>query len=248
MTPIEMEALIQHVTDQNPDGDDLARLHDAVLISRSLTAQADALVGYFVDRARAGGTPWIAIGEVLGVTKQAAQKRFVPTAGAATPHAAANKRYEPATMTVLRNAALSAKDEGVAAFDIEHLLIALLQDPKSSLSALVGLHGLDSAGLVAQLGAIRREASAAPETSTLQGALVAVIAALGKQSTHSSSRAIATLNQAMGEALRLGYGTISPDALLLAILQQRDDLAVRQLAEVGITYEVASTFVRNRPL
>ena len=39
---------------------------------------ADHLIGHFVDQARRSGASWTDIGKSMGVTKQAAQKRFVP--------------------------------------------------------------------------------------------------------------------------------------------------------------------------
>jgi len=39
---------------------------------------ADHLVGHFVDQARRSGASWTEIGQSMNVTKQAAQKRFVP--------------------------------------------------------------------------------------------------------------------------------------------------------------------------
>ena len=41
---------------------------------------ADHLIGHFVDQARKTGASWTEIGQSMGVTKQAAQKRFVPKA------------------------------------------------------------------------------------------------------------------------------------------------------------------------
>ena len=39
---------------------------------------ADHLIGHFVDQARRSGASWTDIGRSMGVTKQAARKRFVP--------------------------------------------------------------------------------------------------------------------------------------------------------------------------
>lgn len=65
------------------DGLDPARLtaHDAVHFRRILAAQdgvmrADRELHDAVRAARAAGDSWLSIGMALGVTKQAAQKRF----------------------------------------------------------------------------------------------------------------------------------------------------------------------------
>ena len=49
-----------------------------MLAAEQLTDNADHLVGHFVDQARRAGASWTEIGRSMGVTKQAAQKRFVP--------------------------------------------------------------------------------------------------------------------------------------------------------------------------
>ena len=58
-------------------GSALERLATAVALSEELSSLSDALVGHFVEGAREGGASWAQIGVVLGVTKQAAQQRFV---------------------------------------------------------------------------------------------------------------------------------------------------------------------------
>src|SRR3954447_9257036 len=60
--------------------DPLEQLTDAVLVADHLGEVADALIGHFVDQARRQGRSWTDIGASMGVTKQAAQKRFVQRA------------------------------------------------------------------------------------------------------------------------------------------------------------------------
>ena len=57
--------------------DPLSQLADAAIVAEDLGELADSLVGHFVDQARRSGASWTEIGASLGVTKQAAQKRFV---------------------------------------------------------------------------------------------------------------------------------------------------------------------------
>src|SRR5215468_5382368 len=56
----------------------LEQLQDAVLAGEYLGEVADHLIGHFVDQARRSGASWTDIGKSMGVTRQAAQKRFVP--------------------------------------------------------------------------------------------------------------------------------------------------------------------------
>src|SRR5215210_4266953 len=69
----DLISVIQKVHDQPLD-----QLTDAVLVADSLGEVADHLIGHFVDQARRSGASWTDIGRSMGVTKQAAQKRFVP--------------------------------------------------------------------------------------------------------------------------------------------------------------------------
>ena len=75
--PVRLDDLIGHVLDRHPDGNALDHLSDAVQVSSSLGELADHLIGHFVDQARRSGASWTEIGEYMGVSKQAAQKRFV---------------------------------------------------------------------------------------------------------------------------------------------------------------------------
>src|ERR1700753_2058153 len=79
--PVNLNDLITHVIKQRPGADALQRLQDAVVVSERLDDVAHHLIGHFVDEARAAGASWTDIGANLGVTKQAAQKRFVPKDG-----------------------------------------------------------------------------------------------------------------------------------------------------------------------
>src|SRR5512143_2387811 len=74
--PIRLDDLIHGVN--QTDDDALARLSNAVLLADHLGELADHLIGHFVDQARRSGASWTDIGRSMGVTKQAAQKRFVP--------------------------------------------------------------------------------------------------------------------------------------------------------------------------
>ena len=84
-SPVRLDDLIATVRAAHPDGDPLTHLSDAVLVAEQLTDNADHLVGHFVDQARRAGASWTEIGRSMGVTKQAAQKRFVPRSSPDVP-------------------------------------------------------------------------------------------------------------------------------------------------------------------
>src|SRR5262252_10303043 len=74
--PVKLDELISYVNSQ--PGTALDQVSAAVRISEHLGELADHLIGHFVDQARKAGATWTDIGQSMGVTKQAAQKRFVP--------------------------------------------------------------------------------------------------------------------------------------------------------------------------
>src|SRR5690242_21173926 len=76
--PVPLDNLISYVRTLHPSGDELEHLADAVGVAARLGEQGDALIGHFVDQARRSGASWSQIGASMGVSKQAAQKRFVP--------------------------------------------------------------------------------------------------------------------------------------------------------------------------
>jgi hypothetical protein len=76
--PVPLDNLIAYVKALDPAGGPLEHVTAAFSVSEQLDEQSDALLGYFVDQARRSGLPWSQIGAAMGVSKQAAQKRFVP--------------------------------------------------------------------------------------------------------------------------------------------------------------------------
>src|SRR3954466_15368348 len=74
-SPVRLDDLIAAIEQVHSDA--LDQLSDAVLAADHLGEVADHLIGHFVDRARRSGASWSDIGRSMGVTKQAAQKRFV---------------------------------------------------------------------------------------------------------------------------------------------------------------------------
>src|ERR687893_1404032 len=73
---VRLDDLIQAI--KKVHDDELDQLTDAVLAADHLGDVADHLIGHFVDQARRSGASWTDIGRSMGVSKQAAQKRFVP--------------------------------------------------------------------------------------------------------------------------------------------------------------------------
>src|SRR5437868_14931534 len=73
--PVRLDELIDAIKRVHPDA--LDQLTSAVIAADHLGEVADHLIGHFVDQARRSGASWTDIGKSMGVSKQAAQKRFV---------------------------------------------------------------------------------------------------------------------------------------------------------------------------
>src|SRR5215212_1733465 len=74
-SPVRLDDLIGAVSSAHDAP--LDRLSGAMVLAEHLGEVADSLIGHFVDEARRAGASWSEIGQSMGVTKQAAQKRFV---------------------------------------------------------------------------------------------------------------------------------------------------------------------------
>ena len=83
--PVPLDNLITYVKALHPDGGPLDNVGDAMVVATQLDEQSDALIGHFVDQARRSGASWSQIGASMGVSKQAAQKRFVSRDGGLAP-------------------------------------------------------------------------------------------------------------------------------------------------------------------
>src|SRR4051795_10786538 len=72
---VRLDDLIEAIKKTHTEA--LDQLSDAVIAADHLGDVADHLIGHFVDQARRSGASWTEIGRSMGVSKQAAQKRFV---------------------------------------------------------------------------------------------------------------------------------------------------------------------------
>src|SRR3954470_1163441 len=118
-----VDQLAQDVVARAASDEPLMRLSAAVLTAEDVRDRADELLDRFVEAARAAGHSWTEIGGVLGVTKQAAQQRFVPPG--ASDFAA-----------LLALAERHARSFGHHYIGTEHVLLALLEDTGLAADAL----------------------------------------------------------------------------------------------------------------
>jgi Clp amino terminal domain, pathogenicity island component len=130
-----LDDLVRYVEREDSSGQPLAQLAHAVVMAERLGTLGDQLVGHFVDRARISGASWSEVGQSLGVTKQAAQKRFVFRTGASDDSDSGEASLLARFTGRARAAHLEAVEQARRAkhdhVGTEHLLLALLADPQN---------------------------------------------------------------------------------------------------------------------
>ncbi|WP_432103293.1 Clp protease N-terminal domain-containing protein [Streptomyces sp. bgisy091] len=194
----------------------LEQLQDAVLAGEHLGEVADHLIGHFVDQARRSGASWTDIGRRMGVTRQAAQKRFVPKESVDLAADGGFSRYTPRA----RKAVMAAHSESLAAHNAEgtpeHLVLGVLADPDGLAAKAVVAQGvtLDAAREAAR-AALPPAAEAAPELVPYGPAAKKV------------------LELTFREALRLGHNYVGTEHLLLALLEHENGSGVLSGLGVG---------------
>ncbi|MEV6006513.1 Clp protease N-terminal domain-containing protein [Streptomyces sp. NPDC051976] len=221
--PVRLDDLIDYVKAQDPDGDPLAELQHAVEVAGHIGEVADHLIGHFVDQARRAGASWTDIGQHMGVSKQAAQKRFVPRVpeGLETSVEASFTRYTPRARKAVAAAQEEARKAKHGAVEPQHLVLGLL-DQRETLAARVFVD------LGADEGAIRAAvATEGTERRALKGHLP-----VGPATKK-------TLQLVVREALRLGHNYIGTEHILLGVLSDDQDPSAQALIALGVTHEAA---------
>ncbi|MEV6793418.1 Clp protease N-terminal domain-containing protein [Streptomyces sp. NPDC051320] len=228
LTPqIRLDDLIEAIKKVHTD--ELEQLTDAVLAADHLGEVADHLIGHFVDQARRSGASWTDIGKSMGVTRQAAQKRFVPkapTEGADLDPAQGFSRFTARA----RNVVTAAHNEAHAAGNTEigpaHLTLGLLSEPEGLAAFAILAQGV-------QLDAVR-------------GAVVQGLPAAAQEVPELipyNASARKALELTLREALRLGHNYIGTEHILLALLELEDGAGV--LAGLGIDKAAVETAVTD---
>ena len=202
-SPVSLDELIAYVKTMTPDGGALDNLSDAVSVGADLDDKSDALIGHFVDTARRSGASWSQIGVSMGVTKQAAQKRFV-----SQWESAEFSRFTQRSRNVLAAAGQIAEGAGADAIDASHLAAGLLSEPDGLAARIIHGAGLTDEQILAALGL-----STPIPVRSADGADVAALRQL-----RFTEVGRAALRGALKEALRLGHNYIGTEHLLLGTL------------------------------
>ncbi|MEQ1786063.1 MAG: Clp protease N-terminal domain-containing protein [Acidimicrobiales bacterium] len=202
--------LIASVEADAPSPDPLAALATASATAAELTDTSDALVGHFVDRCRAAGHTWAEISESLGVTKQAAHKRYSPLP------------RELSRWTERAKGALAASLDAARAFGhshvgTEHLLLGLF--PPGGIGAQ----------LLAESGLTEEAVATKVLEHTQRGTT-------GPAEPPFTPRAAEVFGTALSEALSMGHNYIGTEHLVLALFAHEDTLGAQILRDAGATH------------
>ncbi|GIF02501.1 Clp protease N-terminal domain-containing protein [Actinoplanes siamensis] len=200
--PVRLDDLISAITKNRPDNP-LDRLSDAVLLGDHLGELADHLIGHFVDQARRSGASWTQIGASMGVSKQAAQKRFVPK-DKLDPSQGFNRFSDLARAAIVAsmNAAAQHRNREITP---AHLMLGLLEQSEGLAARAIAAQGLS-------VDAVReRMLAALPPAAAEVPALIPY-----------DTRSRKVLELTFREALRLSHEHIGTGHLLLALLQEEE--------------------------
>ena len=207
--PVRLDDLIDAIKKVHSDA--LEQLSDAVLAAEHLDDVADHLIGHFVDQARRSGASWTDIGRSMGVTKQAARKRFVPKAPNEPDLDASEgfSRFTPRARKVVIASQQEAHAAKNAQIGPQHLILGLLREPE----------GLAARAIVAQgvlLDTVRRAVTATLPPAAEEVPALIPFTELARKALELTYR----------QALRMGHNYIGTEHILLALLELENSMGV----------------------
>ena len=212
--------LVSHINAEVSSGTALERLEMAVSMGAEMTTTADALVGHFVEAARAEGFSWSQIGSVLGVSKQAIQQKFSSKwAVPGTPWSADFSRFTGRARQALLTAEREARQRGHNYIGTEHLLLGAVADP-DGLAAKI-LEALGSTAVAVGEAVERRVKNSTPLTSGLP--------------LPFTPKAKDALAKSLVQALDFMHNYIGTEHLLLGIAREGTGVGAEVLEELGLT-------------
>lgn len=222
---VRLDDLIQGIKKTHTDV--LQQLSTAVLTAEHLGEVADHLIGHFVDQARRSGASWTDIGRSMGITKQAAQKRFVPKGSAPDLDPSQGfGRYTDRARKVVVVAQEEARAAGHAEIRPEHLALGLLSEPEGLAAKEIAAQGVPP-------DAARQALTAAlPPASGGTPQLIPFDAAAKK-----------ALELTFREALRLGHNHVGTEHILLALLELENGRG--PLCDLGLDKAAAETHIAD---
>jgi ClpA/ClpB-like protein len=219
---IRLDDLIDAIKKVHSDA--LEQLSSAVIAGDHLGDVADHLIGHFVDQARRSGASWTEIGRSMGVSKQAAQKRFVPKGAGDLDPSQGFSRYTDRARAVVFASQNEAKAAGNTEIGTAHLTLGLLAEPA----------GIAGRAIVAQ--GVSPQAVREAVTPTLPPATSPV-----PELVPFDAGAKKALELTFREALLLGHNYVGTEHILLALLELEDGQGV--LSGLGLTKAASQDYI-----
>jgi len=222
MEPLpELERLISWI--ESKDREPLALVTDAVIISGRLGELGDDLIDHFVRQARRAGASWADIGSAIGVSKQAAQKRFVGRGpGFRGPSRGLFTRFGSGARSVVMNAVECAHELGASEIGTLHLVVGLAEAKTGRARQLMD----DVTGDAASIGEAARTTLGQKSSGEPDG---------GHIPFASDSKKV--LELALREAIHADSRHIGPEHVLLGILRDEGSPGARLLIDLGVSRE-----------
>ncbi|MDN3351698.1 Clp protease N-terminal domain-containing protein [Actinomadura sp. DC4] len=217
--PMTLDTLIAQVRTGLETAPVLDRLARAVEVSAHVSELGENLVGFYVDEARRDGVSWADIGTRLGVSRQAVQKRFIPSGESERP--GFWDRATDGLRAVVGEAREEARRRRKTYLGTEHLLLALSareEDPASRALAVCG-------------------AGPAILRAAIDGRVGIPAGDPLPDETPFTRLALTSLRHALREALREGSESVGTGHLALGLLTLDDGLAHDVMVKLGVDYD-----------
>ena len=233
-SPVRLDDLIGHIKSQQ--GTPLDHVSAAMQVSAHLGDLADHLIGHFVDQARKAGASWTEIGQSMGVTKQAAQKRFVPKdpdwQALLTDafHAHPFSRFTDRARRTVVAAQEEAREQRHDHISPEHVILGLLDEPEG-----LAVRAIEALGV--------------PQDALRQGLTADLAPGAADEPVSGripfTPRAKKILALAVRHALLLGHNYIGTEHLLLGALDDEQIASSDSTpSKLGLTSERAEPWLR----
>ncbi|ASR01401.1 Clp protease N-terminal domain-containing protein [Gordonia rubripertincta] len=240
--PVRLDDLIAAI--RKVHDDPLDQLSDAVLAAAHLDEVADSLIGHFVDQARRSGASWTAIGTSMGVSKQAAQKRFVDRVSAAGEAAGGPAdesnpfaRFTPRAANVLMAANRAAAADRAEFVTPGHVAAAMTDDPQALVFVVLREFGVDAEALAQAVAPLTPSPRDIPESEA-------------STVVPYDDAAKAVLEATVGVAVDLGHNYVGTEHLLLGLFADEsvaDALTGLGLDKTAIRDKIVATLAQFAP-
>lgn len=217
MGKLSLHQLIGEVNRSTKGVSALERLGKAVQLGHELAALSDDLTGHFVEQAKKSGASWTEVGQILGVTKQAAHQRFfVPGSAEVTKKGRRFSRFNDPAREAIEVAKAEASAMNHDYLGTEHLLLGVIGVPDSAGAKALKALGITRKAVHPMVGEVVGQGN-----SPISG------------NPPFTPRSRKVLELALKEALKLGHNYIGTEHMVLALVAEGGGVAPQILRQLG---------------